>query len=293
MKVWIMTTNPSPVGLNGCARTPKMRRGGFTLIELLVVIAIIAILAALLLPALAKAKQKAKQTACINNMKQAGIALTIYTGDFQVYPQDYNTDQNKGYYVWMTRLLYFMGNNRAAFSCPAALSQSWWDPTNNTTLRKTFDEYGQVNYMVTSASRFSIGYNDWGLANTETPTLGMGADTSTPAIRESHIRSPANMIAVGDVRSDIPAGQIQFDANLDPVIDDAPDNASPWHSQVPCNRHNYRTDLLFADGHVETPKRNEVINPLDSSWRAKWNNDFNASHGPATWPLTGTDKLEQ
>jgi prepilin-type N-terminal cleavage/methylation domain-containing protein/prepilin-type processing-associated H-X9-DG protein len=55
---------------------------GFTLIELLVVIAIIAILAAILFPVFAKAREKAKQTACINNLKQCGMAVSMYTQDY-------------------------------------------------------------------------------------------------------------------------------------------------------------------------------------------------------------------
>src|SRR5437762_10954036 len=58
------------------------RRKGFTLIELLVVIAIIAILAAILFPVFAQARSKARQAMCLSNVKQMGLAYTMYAQDY-------------------------------------------------------------------------------------------------------------------------------------------------------------------------------------------------------------------
>jgi prepilin-type N-terminal cleavage/methylation domain-containing protein/prepilin-type processing-associated H-X9-DG protein len=124
--------NTSPI----LAAAKPRSRAGFTLIELLVVIAIISILAAILFPVFAQARNTARQSSCLSNQKQIGLALMQYAQNFdETYPSCYyyvnGATSADGYVQWSGSIQPYC-KNTGIFVCPQHKSKGW-SPTNFTT----------------------------------------------------------------------------------------------------------------------------------------------------------------
>ena len=238
----------------------KKYERGFTLIELLVVIAIIAILAAMVLPVLAKAQEKAVRISCASNLRQWGLALTMYLDDNKIFPTakipngtpgapaGYNEDDpswsaltafhaaGQGNYVWYNALPSYAGG------VPLWQIAQAGTTTNFVSAKKIFD-CGTADELpsdfTTNSDRIVFNYgmnfkgNYW--------LSGIGYGTNFTASMISH---PSAFVFLSDVRAH---------ASERPFYGSNPANevgcSHCWVAQI-SSRHNAGADITFGDGHI-------------------------------------------
>ena len=225
----------------------KTQRKAFSLVELLVVVAIVAILLALFLPGISSAKEKARQTQCVNNLHHIGLAMQLFLGDQHHYPLFFAATNSELPGTWFHQL------EREGFG--------------NSKLRPYFYEKGvwrcpSANTIDDPKGSISYGYNCYGSLAVGDPTANLGLRGHSGAdlkilgpIRESEVVNPAEMMAVGESDNVIFMRALRYDF------------------QRGNSRHQGKDNVLDCDGHVESPKAEFLFDDTTDAALQRWNRD--------------------
>ncbi|MGC9941461.1 MAG: prepilin-type N-terminal cleavage/methylation domain-containing protein [Verrucomicrobiota bacterium] len=261
---------------------------GFTLIELLVVIAIIAILAAMLLPALAKAKDKARAANCISNLHQWGLAWNIYTGDnADSFPTGANPDgtaDGNARSAWFNALQLSPTQRHLIETCPVATATNYDLSTpggqgtfGGMTLAFLFPSQGSGGSSDSdefeNGEPGSYAANLW-IYNTRVDIQGRSHLNNWRTLGGATLPSQTPLMADGMWRGGGPyyeGGAETYQASVQPGVSSGDAGKEMEHFTVPRHGSGKLTQILFFDGSASSTK-------VKNLWYLKWHRNWDQTY---------------
>ncbi len=229
-------------------KTDRFRGSRFTIIELLIVVAIIAILAGMLLPALNKARERAKTISCVNSMKELALAGVQYAGDYDYLPLANNgtISGEKGRPQHILVEHKYLDKNILKKGCAVP--------------RKPITSCTAATYM-DSVWASPFFYNGFFGAITSTGAISTAPKVACNPVKLGKVVSPGHKTMWGDNKRWDAMTLVYLKSKVSPILD----NDADWPVAYYC--HDLRINMGFVDGHAATISHADIGKiHADNSW---------------------------